>query len=220
MRKILVLIVVVLCTSAPVTAFSLGFGFKAPILGQCCIAVSYSECADGTRAGLFGGCGYDCSPAGCRCVGGCRKKKPIIDYDPYPSNYEDDGTEPKRRSLELPAYAKTINQCVEDTIHKVGTNVLTSLEDISTYFQCFDTNGNGLLTTDDPIFSEIMASGNDSIITSFKSLDKNGNGIDLYEFAGSDNATYALDASNHASMHAAGLPLLVSAAFVALSYVS
>lgn len=212
MRKIFVLIVAVLC--ATVTHVQAG------ILGTCCLAFPGSKCADGTRAGLIGGCGYDCSPVGCRCCG-CRQA-PINDpYDPYASTeiIDDDGTEPKRRSLELPTYAKIISQCVEDTIAKVGTNILTSFEDISTYFQCFDTNGNGLLTTDDPMYSEIMASGNDSLIADFKSLDNNGNGIDLYEFGANNNATYAEDASNHAFMHAAGLPLLVFAVFVVLSYV-
>ena len=204
MRKIFVLIVAVLY--ATVTHVQAG-------LGKCCLAFPSSKCADGTKGGLIKGCGYECKLLGCGCLG-CRE----ANIDVYAST-EDDGTEPKRRSLELPAYAKLLSQCVEDTIAKVGTNILTSFEDISTYFQCFDTNGNGLLTTDDPIYSEIMASGNDSLIADFKSLDNNGNGIDLYEFGANNNATYAENASNHAFMHAAVLPLLVSASFVALSYV-
>ena len=212
MRKIFVLIVAVLY--ATVTHV------QADIFGKCCLAFPGSKCADGKSPNLFVCNGYECNLLGCGCVE-CRRMEAPTDYDPYASTeiIDDDVTEPKRRSLELPAYAKLLSQCVEDTIAKVGTNILTSFEDISTYFQCFDTNGNGLLTTDDPIYSEIMASGNDSLIADFKSLDNNGNGIDLYEFGANNNATYAEDASNHAFMHAAVLPLLVSASFVALSYV-
>ena len=137
-------------------------------------------CLDGTkRVGSYCGVGK-CNMFGCDCDGGCRGGKRRLMQ--------------AKTNISLPSVASSgssvsnlVGQCQDKMIDKYNTTSLQEPEQIRAYFDCLDTNSNGMLDGKD------ASMRNASIdISDLMSLDSDGDGsIDPSEFDTDLSATAA-----------------------------
>ena len=134
--------------------------------------LSETYCLDGTqRVGSYCGAGK-CNMFGCDCDGGCKKpggKRKLMqakaDTSPVASPDDDSSDLPGSSGSNL------VGQCQEKMVDKYKTTSLQDPEQIKAYFDCLDTDGNGLLNLDDATVKNASLDA-----SNLNGMDSDGNG--------------------------------------------